>query len=26
LERFIYNKDSKIESKFIRGNKIFWNS
>ena len=23
LERFIYNKDSKIESKFIRGNKIF---
>jgi hypothetical protein len=25
LERFIYNKDSKIESKFIRGNKIFWN-
>ena len=23
LERFIYNKDAKIESKFIRGNKIF---
>ena len=23
LERFIYNKDAKLESKFIRGNKIF---
>ena len=23
LERFIYNKDGKLESKFIRGNKIF---
>ena len=23
LERFVYNKDAKIESKFIRGNKIF---
>ena len=23
LQRFIYNKDGKIESKFIRGNKIF---
>lgn len=23
LERFIYNKDAKIESKFIKGNKIF---